>query len=66
MAEAPLLAAGLGRFQGERCSDELWDAVCDVVDEQISPVSDLRGSADYKREMTRVWVKRTLKGLASS
>ena len=66
VAEAPLLAAGLGRFQGERCSDELWDAVCDVVDGQISPVSDLRGSADYKREMTRVWVKRTLKGLASS
>lgn len=66
VAEAPLPAVGLGRFQGEPCSEELWDAVCDAVDDQISPVSDLRGSADYKREMTRVWIKRTLSGLAAS
>lgn len=66
VAEAPLLASSLDRFQGENCSDELWDAVCDAVDEQLSPVSDLRGSADYKREMTRVWIKRTLSGLAAS
>ncbi|MCY4488342.1 MAG: xanthine dehydrogenase family protein subunit M [Deltaproteobacteria bacterium] len=66
VAEAPLLAAGLDRFRGEHCSEELWDAVCDVVDPQISPVSDLRGSADYKREMTRVWIKRTLSALAAS
>ena len=65
VAEAPLLAAGLERFQGEGCSEELWDAICDVVDAQISPVSDLRGSADYKREMTRVWVRRTLRDLVS-
>ncbi len=64
VAEAPLLAAGLGRFRQERCSEELWDAVCAAIDEQISPVSDLRGSADYKREMTRVLVKRTLQGQA--
>ncbi len=66
VAEAPLLASRLDRFQGEGCSEELWAAVCDVVDEQLSPVSDLRGSADYKREMTRVWVRRTLDQLASS
>ena len=66
VAESPLLAAGLDRFEGEGCSAELWDTVCDVVDEQLSPVSDLRGSADYKREMTRVWIRRTLDGLASS
>ena len=66
VAEAPLPAAGLERFQGEPCSEELWDAVCDAVDDQISPVSDLRGSADYKREMTRVWVKRSLRELAAS
>ncbi len=66
VAEAPLLASGLDRFRQERCSEELWDAVCDAVDEQLSPVSDLRGSADYKREMTRVFVKRTLRGLAGS
>ena len=64
VAEAPLLAAGLERFRGERCAEELWDAVCDVVDPQISPMADLRGSADYKREMTRVFVKRTLRELA--
>ena len=64
VAEAPLLAAGLEQFQQERCSEELWDAVCDAIDGQLSPVSDLRGSADYKREMTRVFVKRTLRELA--
>lgn len=65
VAEAPLLAAGLDRFCQERCSEELWNAVCDAVDEQIAPVSDLRGSADYKREMTRVFLKRTLRRLAT-
>ena len=54
-----------GMYEGEPCSEELWDAVCETVDEQISPVSDLRGSVDYKREMTRVWVKRTLRELSA-
>lgn len=66
VAETPLLAAGLDRFRQERCSEELWDAVCDAVDHQIAPLSDLRGAADYKREMTRVFVKRTLRELAAS
>ncbi len=66
VAEAPLRAAGLERFRGESCSEELWDAVCDTLDGQLSPVSDLRGSADYKREMTRVLVRRTLRELAGS
>jgi len=64
VAESPLRATGLDRFHREHCSDELWDAVCDAVDEQISPVSDLRGSAGYKREMTRVFVRRTLQQVA--
>lgn len=66
VAETPLLAAGLDRFRQERCSEDLWDAVCDAVDHQIAPLSDLRGAADYKREMTRVFVKRTLRELAAS
>jgi CO/xanthine dehydrogenase FAD-binding subunit len=32
----------------------------EIVDEQISPSSDMRGSEWYKRRMVRVFVKKAL------
>jgi CO/xanthine dehydrogenase FAD-binding subunit len=37
-----------------------------IVDEQISPFSDMRGSEWYKRQMVRVFVKKALAQLAQS
>ena len=49
---ASLLAAMLDR--------PVVDKVLDTIDEQISPVADLRGSEWYKRRMARVFVKKAL------
>lgn len=38
-------------------------AVADLAREQVTPSSDLRGSADYKREMAGVYTKRALEQL---
>lgn len=38
----------------------------DLVAEEVDPISDVRGSADYKREMARVWTGRALCRLAST
>jgi carbon-monoxide dehydrogenase medium subunit len=34
-----------------------------VAAEEVRPLSDHRGSADYKRAMVRVWVRRALRSL---
>jgi CO/xanthine dehydrogenase FAD-binding subunit len=40
--------------------DSVMDKLLDVVDEQISPSSDLRGSEWYKRKMVRVFVTKAI------
>jgi carbon-monoxide dehydrogenase medium subunit len=35
----------------------------DIVAADISPLSDLRGSADYRRDMVRVVARRSIAGL---
>lgn len=65
LAEKPLLIAGLELARNEAITDKLLDRIVRVVNEQISPISDLRGSEWYKREMARVFVKRAIRGLAN-
>jgi CO/xanthine dehydrogenase FAD-binding subunit len=31
-----------------------------VVKDEVDPISDIRGSAEYKRDMAEVWVRRTI------
>ena len=61
LAGAPLLVLGLDFVRGQLLTDRLLEEVCNVVDEQISPMSDLRGSEWYKRQMARVFVKRAIR-----
>ncbi len=61
LAGAPLLVRGLDFARGQLLTDRLLEEVCNVVDEQISPMSDLRGSEWYKRQMARVFVKRAIR-----
>lgn len=60
LAMKPLLIQGLEFVQNEAITDSLLDEITRIVDQQISPIEDLRGSEWYKREMARVFVKRAI------
>jgi CO/xanthine dehydrogenase FAD-binding subunit len=51
-------------LMGNRLSDELVNEVADLAVESSSPISDVRGSADYRKEITRIMVKRCLQEAA--
>ena len=46
--------------RGQTLTDELIAAVADEIGRSIDPLTDSRGSAWYRREMTRVFVRRAL------
>ena len=48
---------------GEALTDAAVRAAADAAAEEAEPLSDLMGSADYRREMIRVWVRRLLAAL---
>jgi len=48
---------------GEALTDAAASAAADLAARDAEPLSDLMGSADYRREMIRVWVRRLLIGL---
>jgi aerobic carbon-monoxide dehydrogenase medium subunit len=60
VAATPLLIEGLDLVKDQSLDDSVIDKLLDVVDEQISPSSDLRGSEWYKRKMVRVFVKKAI------
>jgi aerobic carbon-monoxide dehydrogenase medium subunit len=66
LAEKPLLIEGLELTRNEAITESLLDEIARMVDRQIAPISDLRGSEWYKREMARVFVKRAIRQLAKS
>jgi probable selenate reductase FAD-binding subunit len=45
---------------GQMLTQELVDRVGDAVMQQVRPIDDLRASAEYRREMSRVLVRRAL------
>jgi len=50
-------------LMGEALTDAAARAAADLAARDAEPLSDLMGSADYRREMIRVWVRRLLIGL---
>ena len=60
VAATPLLIEGLDLVKAQSVDDSVIDKLLDVVDEQISPSSDMRGSEWYKRKMVRVFVKKAI------
>lgn len=46
--------------RGQQLSPELLRAVAEAAQQQTDPISDSRGSADYKRAMTGVFVRRAV------
>ena len=55
-----------GLAQGKTIDDGLIESIAEMAAAKSRPISDIRGSADYKREMVFVLVKRGLKQLRSS
>lgn len=66
VAATPILIHGLEFLHARALDESAMEKLLDVVDEQISPFSDLRGSEWYKRRMARVFVKKVLAQLAPS
>jgi carbon-monoxide dehydrogenase medium subunit len=65
VAATPLLIAGL-EFAADQTLDQgIIEKIQQIVDEQISPSTDLRGSEWYKRRMARLFVKKTIEQLNS-
>ena len=50
-------------LRGETLSDGAIAAAADAAATEADPLSDLMGSAAYRREMVRVWTRRLLVGL---
>jgi carbon-monoxide dehydrogenase medium subunit len=48
-------------LKGEKISSELIDKAAETAAGEASPISDLRGSADYRRDLVKVLTVRTLK-----
>lgn len=46
---------------GRRLDDATVDALADAYSERVDPISDVRGSGWYRREMVRVWVHRAVR-----
>ena len=63
VATTPVLVQGLECARGENLTGTIVGEVLRMVDAQISPFADLRGSEWYKRQMVRVFVKRAIEQL---
>ena len=63
VAATPLLIEGLDLVRDQSLDDNVIEKLLGIVDEQISPSSDLRGSEWYKRKMVRVFVKKAIRQL---
>jgi len=63
VAATPLLIDGLEFTKNQALDQAVIDKVLDVVDQQISPSSDLRGTEWYKRRMARLFVKKAVEQL---
>lgn len=45
---------------GKQPSERLWESVSSLVNEEISPIDDIRGSAQYRRRVAFILIKRAL------
>jgi len=48
-------------LKGEACTDENIERAAEMASSETSPITDVRSTAEYRREVSRVLVKRALK-----
>jgi len=63
VAPTPVLIAGLEFANDQTLGQGVIDRLLELVDQQISPFSDLRGSEWYKRRMARLFVQKAIEQL---
>ncbi|HEY7220630.1 MAG TPA: xanthine dehydrogenase family protein subunit M [Candidatus Binatia bacterium] len=63
VAATPVLVGGLDFANGQRFDPPVIDKLIEKVDEQISPLADLRGSVWYKRRMAQLFVRKAVEQL---
>lgn len=67
VAPTPMRALGAEKLlAGRKLAGSLLREACDLAAGEISPVSDVRASADYRREASRVLARRALEACAES
>jgi carbon-monoxide dehydrogenase medium subunit len=66
LAPTPVMISGLDWVRDQTLDDSLLDQISTLVDQQIEPLSDLRGSAWYKRQVAKVFVKRAITQLKTA
>jgi carbon-monoxide dehydrogenase medium subunit len=67
VAAVPLRVPGAeAGLRGAPVSELPIDAAAEAVLVAVDPMDDVRGSADYKREMAAVWTRRLLRRLAAT
>ena len=66
VAATPMLISGLEFVSDQKLDETVVEKVLSVVDEQISPFSDLRGSEWYKRRMARLFTEKAITQLSAS
>ncbi len=65
VAPTPVLIGGLEFASDQTLDQEVINHLLELVDQQISPFSDLRGSEWYKRRMARLFVQKALEQVSN-
>ena len=52
------------QLEGRELDDATIARAADAAAAEVDPMDDLQGSAEYRRDMLRVWVRRVVTGLA--
>jgi carbon-monoxide dehydrogenase medium subunit len=61
VAPTPLRAYGIEEMLlGNRVSKELIEACCATVADEVHPITDIRASAEYRRSMASVLLRRMI------
>ena len=60
IAPTPLTVQRLDEHSGKKMNESFMDKVIEICLEQIKPIDDVRGTAEYRRDMTLVLVRRAL------
>ena len=63
-ASPVVLSAAERVLEGHELDDDTIGRAADAAAADAEPIDDLQGSAEYRRDMLRVWVRRVVTGLA--
>jgi len=64
VSASPVVLAGAERaLEGADLDSATITRAADAAAAEVDPMDDLQGSADYRRDMLRTWVRRIVTGL---